>query len=246
MTHVYDVLTEHRSIRKYKKDPVDEKHLEMILRAAQAAPSSVNGQQWSIILVKDQEKKDKLASLTGDQNWVAEAPVFLVFVADYNRAKLAAKKNDNELKITESVESIMVASVDVGLAAGNAIAVAESLGYGIVPIGGVRREPEEVIELLELPQYVYPIVGLCIGIPESKEEKKPRLPLQAVVHNEAYNKDQMIDIDVYDDIIHNYLLERSAGKKDTNWSKQLSDLYSRVYYPKVYHSLKKQGFDNDK
>ena len=172
--------------------------------------------------------------------------MFLVFVADYNRAKLAAKKNDNELKITESVESIMVASVDVGLAAGNAIAVAESLGYGIVPIGGVRREPEEVIELLELPQYVYPIVGLCIGIPESKEEKKPRLPLQAVVHNEAYNKDQMIDIDVYDDIIHNYLLERSAGKKDTNWSKQLSDLYSRVYYPKVYPSLKKQGFDNDK
>ena len=56
----------------------------------------------------------------------------------------------------------------------------------------------------------------------------------------------MIDIDVYDDIIHNYLLERSAGKKDTNWSKQLSDLYSRVYYPKVYPSLKKQGFDNDK
>lgn len=78
MTHVYDVLTEHRSIRKYKQEPVDEKHLEMILRAAQAAPSSVNGQQWSIILVKDQEKKDKLASLTGDQSWVAEAPVFLV------------------------------------------------------------------------------------------------------------------------------------------------------------------------
>lgn len=246
MTHVYDVLTEHRSIRKYKSDSVDEKHLEMILRGAQAAPSSVNGQQWSIILVKDQDKKDKLASLAGDQPWVAEAPIFLVFVADYNRAMLAAKKNNQELILTQSVESIMVASVDVGLAAGNAIAVAESLGYGIVPIGGVRRDPEKVIELLELPKYVYPILGLCIGVPDEKNDKKPRLPIQAVVHNESYNKDLMVDIDLYDDMINQYLMERSGGKKDTNWSKQLSDLYSRVYYPKVYPTLKQQGFDNDK
>lgn len=246
MTHVYDVLTEHRSIRKYKSDEVDEKHLEMILRAAQAAPSSVNGQQWSIIVVKDQEKKDELAALTGDQSWVSQAPIFLVFVADYNRANLAAEKNNQELKLTQSVESIMVACVDVGLASGNAIAVAESLGYGIVPIGGVRREPDKVIELLELPKYVYPIMGLCIGMPDEKHEKKPRLPIQAVVHHETYNKDQMVDIDLYDDMINQYLMERSGGKKDTNWSKQLSELYSRVYYPKVYPTLKQQGFDNDK
>ncbi len=246
MTHVYDVLTEHRSIRKYKSDEVDEKHLEMILRAAQAAPSSVNGQQWSIIVVKDQEKKDELAALTGDQSWVSQAPIFLVFVADYNRANLAAEKNNQELKLTQSVESIMVACVDVGLASGNAIAVAESLGYGIVPIGGVRREPDKVIELLELPKYVYPIMGLCIGMPDEKHDKKPRLPIQAVVHHETYNKDQMVDIDLYDDMINQYLMERSGGKKDTNWSKQLSELYSRVYYPKVYPTLKQQGFDNDK
>ncbi len=246
MTHVYDVLTEHRSIRKYKSDSVDEKHLEMILRATQAAPSSVNGQQWSIIVVRDQDKKDQFAELTGGQPWVGEAPIFLVFVADYNRAKLAADKNNQELKLTESVESIMVASVDIGLAASNAIAVAESLGYGIVPIGGVRRDPEKVIELLDLPKYVYPIVGLCIGVPDEKHEKKPRLPIQAVVHNETYNKDLMVDIDLYDDMINQYLMDRSGGKKDTSWSNQLSELYSRVYYPNVYPTLKKQGFDNDK
>ena len=143
MNEVIKLLNNHRSIRNYKDDIVSEEDLDLIIRASQAAPSSINGQQVTIIGVKDEEKKKKLSELVGDQVYVDKAPVFLVFCADFYRAKLAAEITGENLVITESEEARLVGAVDVGLALSNAIAAAESLGLGIVPIGGVRKEAKQ-------------------------------------------------------------------------------------------------------
>lgn len=92
----------------------------------------------------------------------------MIFCLDFYRAKLAADKNNVELKITDSVESLLIGSTDVGIALGNAIAAAESFGLGTVPIGGIRRNPQDVIELLGLPEYVFPIAGLVVGHPNEE------------------------------------------------------------------------------
>ena len=243
---VYDVMKKHSSIRKYKDEDVKAEDLDKILEAAQLAPSSINGQQWSVIVIKDKEKQKELSELTGRQSWVADAPVFLVFVADYYRTAIALEKEGKEFKNIDSIEATMVSSVDIGLAFGNAMNVAESLGYGIVPIGAMRREPSRVIELLELPKYVYPVLGMCIGVPDESPMKKPRFPKDAVVHYEKYNRDMKDLVYEYDNIIEKYMDERTNGEDVRNWSSGISSMYSKIYFPKVYQSLKDQGFKNDK
>ena len=90
MNEVIRTFMNHRSIRSYKNEMIKDKDLDTIIRAAQAAPSSINGQQVSIIAVKDIERKAKIAEFAGGQKWIEEAPVFLVFASDFYRAKLAA------------------------------------------------------------------------------------------------------------------------------------------------------------
>lgn len=244
MNQVIETFMNHRSIRSYKEDMIKDDDLDMIIRAAQAAPSSINGQQVSIIAVKDKEKKAKIAKLTGDQSWIDQAPVFLLFAADFYRAKLAAEKNGVDLVITENLESIMVGSVDVGIAIGNAIGAAESLGLGIVPIGAVRREPMEIIKLLDLPEYVYPVAGLVVGYPKDNSSLKPRFPKEAVYHEEKYNRDLRDIIDAYDDEMSKYMEERTNGESNRNWSQTVSEIYKFVYFPKVSPTIKEQGYKN--
>ena len=246
MSQVYEVISNHVSIRKYKNEDIKNDDLDKILKSTQFAPSSINGQQWSVIVIKDKETKKKIAALAGGQEWIEQAPVFLIFVADYYRTALALKKENKEFKNIESIEATMVSCVDVGIAFSNAMNVAESMGYGIVPIGAVRREPMEIIKLLELPKYVYPILGMCIGVPDDKPMKKPRLPEEAVIHREKYNKDLEGLVNQYDETIKEYMNTRTQGKDIRTWSKGISSVYDKVYFPKVYPSLKQQGFTNDK
>ena len=243
---IYEIMKNNKSKRKYKDEDVDEKDLDKILEAARLAPSSINGQQWSVIVVKDKNTKKEFANLTGGQKWVEDAPVFLVFVADYYRTAIALEKENKEFKNIESIEATMVSAVDVGLAFSNAMNMAEAMGYGIVPIGAVRRDPIKVIELLDLPKYVYPVLGMCIGVPDEDPMKKPRFPKSAMVHKEKYNRDLEGLVDEYDEIIKGYMKERTEGQDIRNWSQGVSGTYSAVYFPEVYGTLKKQGFENNK
>ncbi|WP_432663122.1 NADPH-dependent oxidoreductase [Wukongibacter baidiensis] len=246
MNDVIRTFTNHRSIRSYLDKDVSDEYIDLIVKSAQHAPSSINGQQVSIIAVRNKDTKKKIAELSGGQPWIDEAPVFLLFALDFYRAKIACDKNNEDIVITQSLESIMVGSVDVGIAMGNAIGAAESLGLGIVPIGAVRNEPEEFVKLLNLPEYVYPVAGLVVGYPKDNSALKPRLPKEAVFHEESYNHDLESIIDRYDEEVSKYMIERTNGEDDKSWSQGISKFYKFVYFPKVYPSIKKQGFDNNK
>lgn len=186
MNQSIDIIKDHRSIRDFKDQAVSDEMINAIIEASQAMPNSINGQQTSIIVVRDKERKAKVAELAGGQPWIAQAPVFLLFLVDFHKTDLAARKNGLEQKIHESVEGTLVGAVDVGLNMGAAIIAAESLGLGIVPIGGIRRSPNEMIELFGLPERVFPVAGLVVGHPKSQPKKKPRLPLSTFRHDEIY------------------------------------------------------------
>lgn len=245
MNETIQTLTNHRSIRKYKDQPLTEEQLAVILESIRRAPTSINGQQVSVIVVQNKERKKKLAAYTGNQVWVDEAPVFLVLCSDFYRAKLAAEKQGVPLKITDSVESLIVGATDVGIALGNAMASAESMGLGVVPIGGIRRNPHEVIELLNLPEYVIPVVGLALGHPDQDPGLKPRFNKEAICHHETYNRDLRPFIDEYDEEIKAYIKERTNGKEQRTWSETIMQYYRFVYYPEVLSMLQKQGYGLD-
>ena len=246
MNETINIINDHRSIRDFKNKDIEESMLEEIIISAQSMPNSINGQQTSIIVIKDQEKRNKITELTGGQSWIKQAPVFLLFIADFYKTEVAANKNGLKQVIHESVEGTLVGAVDVGLNMGAAIIAAESLSLGIVPIGGIRNAPEEMIELLNLPNQTFPIAGLSIGYPKSKPKKKPRLPLETFRHNETYKPNKITEvIDSYDDLMEDYY--KSIHREDSgNWSKRTSNTYKSVYFPRVHPVMKKQGFKNNK
>ncbi len=86
-------------------------------------------------------------------------------MADFYKTGIAGEKNDKPQIIHESIEGTMVGTFDCGLAMGGAIVAAESMGLGIVPIGAIRKNPEEMIRLLDLPERTFPVVGLVVGYP---------------------------------------------------------------------------------
>lgn len=246
MNDTLQTMNNHRSIRKYDDKPIPEEMLNGILKAIHQLPTSINGQQVSVIVVKDEEKRKAISVIAGNQPWIAEAPVFLLFVADYYKTNIGAQLSGKTQVIQESVEGSLVATLDAGIAMGGAIVAAESLGLGIVPIGGIRKSPEEMIRLLELPEYTYPLAGLVLGYPLDLSDKKPRLPIDTFVHDEVYHVENIQkDIEAYDSEMTAYYKDRGDDKQ-TNWSKQVSDVYQYVYFPKVYPTMKSQGFSNNK
>ncbi|CAM4473401.1 NADPH-dependent oxidoreductase [Paenibacillus typhae] len=241
MNEVLNTLKNHRSFRKYADKPVEPDQLRMIIEAAQAAPSWVNGQQVTIIAVQNKERREKLAALSGNQKHVAEAPVFLVFCMDFYRTKLAAGLEGQPFEAAADADVLLVGAVDAGIALESAVAAAESMGLGIIPIGGIRRNTAEVIELLELPEYVFPVVGLCIGYPGEELPKKPRLPLEAVYHQERYNRELEGSIRQYNAEFREYL--KSAGQTERDWSAVIAHFYAlNPQYGDAGETLPKQGF----
>ena len=244
MNEIMKTLLSHRSIRSYKNKDVEDEKMEQIIKAVQAAPSWINGQQVSIIAIKDPERKKKFAQLCGGQKHIEEAPVFLVFCSDFYRAYLASKIEHTTFAVPENMDTLLVGATDVGIALEAAITASESLGLGTVCIGGIRRNLNEVMKELNLPPYVLPIAGLCVGYPAEDPGLKPRLPVQAVYHNETYQHDLQGEIETYNHIYSDYLSERSQGKQTGTWTKAIANFYSKIYYQGIDEAIEQQMLTN--
>lgn len=186
-TPVIEQIHRHASIRKYKPDPVDRTWIEAIVTAGQRAATSSNLQTYAVVAVTDAAKRATLAHLAGDQEHILEAPVFLAWCADLSKLDRATQLRQLPHH-HETVESFLIAAVDVALAAQNAVLAAESLGLGTCYIGGLRNQPRAVIELLGLPHLMFPITGLTVGWPAVAPTLRPRLPQAAILHWEAYTR----------------------------------------------------------
>ena len=182
-------LLDHRSVRAYLPTPVGEDHLTAMIAAAQSAASSSNLQAWSVVAVRDPATRAALAECAGDQAHVRDAPLQLVWLADLARLARLAEMNQRPAEALDYTEMFLVGVIDAALAAQNAVAAAESLGLGTVYIGGMRNQPEKVAELLDLPQGVVAVFGLCVGYPDPAQPAavKPRPPQAVVLHHEKYS-----------------------------------------------------------
>ncbi|MGM7646089.1 NADPH-dependent oxidoreductase [Nocardia sp. JW2] len=186
---VLQVLHEHKSVRRYLPDPVEPETIRLLVSAAQSAPTSSNLQAWSVIEVRDPARRARLAAVAGGQAHIEQAPVLLVWTADFARLRQLADDHRAPLDGADYLESSYVGVVDAALAAQNAVIAAESLGLGTVYIGALRNDPERVAAELNLPAHVFPIFGLVVGHPDPTEstQVKPRLPQAAVLHQETYD-----------------------------------------------------------
>ncbi|WP_138751270.1 oxygen-insensitive NADPH nitroreductase [Paenibacillus sinopodophylli] len=234
MNDTINLLLNHRSIRSYLDKPLTEEQISIIVQSAQAAATSSYVQAYSIIGIKDQEIKDKLAELSGDQAYVAKNGHFFVFCMDLHRLELAAEiEGELTAEIEQSLNStemFMIGLIDTGLAAQNAAVAAESMGLGICYIGGLRNKLHEVSSLLGTPNRVIPLFGLSVGYPTNLSDTKPRLPIANVYHEDRYNPnpDQLKEqLHQYDRTISDYYSARTNGARNDRWTESMSKQLQR-------------------
>ena len=241
MNPTIELLKAHRSIRKFTKEPITPELFKQLLSAGQAAASSSFIQAATILRITNTSKRLKLAQLANDQQYVASAAEFLVICADLHRAVQCCEQH-GETARPGFTEQTIIATVDAALVAQNIVVAAESAGLGICYIGALRNKPDEVSELLDLPEYVYAGFGLCIGWPDQDPEVKPRLPLEIILHENSYSKDQdRAALSDYDDVIKSYYEARTENKKSQTWSSQMAGLLAREARPHMLNFLNKKG-----
>lgn len=238
---IFGLLKKHVSIRKFTDKNIPLSLLQDIVSAGQVAATSSFLQGVTLIRITDKENRKKLVELTGNQPYVASAAEFLVCCADLNRARLCCELHQKEMN-DGWIEQFIIATVDVALMAQNMVIAAESEGLGCCYIGGIRNNPQPVSELLQLPDLVYPVFGLCLGYPAQNPEVKPRLPLSIILKEDNYLQDDIKIIQQYDEQVRQYYKIRTSGKKDMTWSEQMSSLLSKESRSHMLDFLQNKGF----
>ncbi|WP_322011850.1 NADPH-dependent oxidoreductase [Paraburkholderia sp. J12] len=214
-----DTLLAHRSVRAYANRALPAGTLETLIAAAQSASTSSNLQTWSVVAVEDPARKDRLATLAGDQSQIREAPLFLVWLADLARLEGAARRSGAPVGGLGYMETMLVGVIDAALAAQNAVVALESLGLSSVYIGAIRNRPEQVAAELGLPPRVMPVFGLCVGYEdlERAAQVKPRLPQSVVLHREQYDAVSQEDgINDYESVMGAF--QTAQGQRAAGWT----------------------------
>lgn len=186
-----DIL-DHRSCRTYKSDPVPEELIQTLFAAAFSAPSKSDLQQACVIRIKDRTKQQRIAALSPHTTWVAKAPVFMVWCGDSRRIRRLAAWRSHPFA-NDHLDAFMNAAVDAGIAMQTFIIAAESLGLGCCPVSEIRDQISPLSAELELPQWVFPVAGLCVGWPAEETRINMRLPLQTTKHLDRYDDTELVE-----------------------------------------------------
>lgn len=240
---VIDLLTAHASVRKYKDIVLPKEKVYELIHAGQHAASSHFVQAYSVIYVSEREKRQQLAELSKNKRQILSAGAVLLFCVDYCRLAKAGGLHQKDIDYSYT-ENLLVGAVDVALFAQNVAIAAEGQGYGICYIGGVRNAPREISDLFQLPKGVVPLFAMTIGVPDEANEVKPRLPVEAVIHENNYDSDKYEELlKTYDQTMHAYYLNRGSNQKDTEWSLQMADFLSEPKRTYMREFLIQQGFE---
>ncbi len=188
----------HRTHRRFTDESVDDATVELILACGFSAPSKSDLQQASVVVLRDAAQRRRMAELIPSMPWIGTAPVFMVFCGDSRRIRRVSKMRDLEFA-NDHLDAFLNAASDTAMVLQNTIRAAEALGLGCCPISVVRNHIDAVGEILELPDWVFPLAGLCIGHPIQPGWVSLRLPPAVTVHVDRYDDSNLeAEIDAYD------------------------------------------------
>jgi nitroreductase len=166
----FDVIKNRHSIRTFSDQPVEDEKLKQILETANLAPSAGNLQAYEIYVVTDAKKRDGLSCAALAQEYVAVAPVALVF---------CTHPELTEGRYTERGTRLYTVQ-DATIACSFAMLAATNLGLGSVWVGTFD---EKVVRLvIGAPDSQVPVVILAIGYAAEFPEQHPRRPLDQLAH----------------------------------------------------------------
>lgn len=220
-----ELIHHHRSIRRYRPDPIPDDLLTEVLAAGVRASSSGNMQTYSIIVTRDRALRERLYEPHMEQDMVLDAPVLLTFCADFRRMRHWLRLNDAPDNF-DNFMSFMIAAIDATLVSQNVALAAEARGLGLCYMGSTLANCDQIGRILQLPPGVFPVVGYSLGWPDEDPAPRDRLPLSGLVHNETYH-------DYSDDDIRAIYHQRETR----GWQRYMS-------YPELRLMIEASGVQN--
>lgn len=184
---VINLLKSRRSIRIFSPVSIPDEVVKLLVEVGERAPTFF--QMYSIIWVKSQEKKEKLAELCRGEI-VKNASIILLVCGDLRRMYRMLNLLEHKHVLTSDkhpVETIM-SIFDAALTVENIIIAAESLGLGSVILDCPLLYAPVITQLFQLPKGVVPLTLVCIGVRGESPPLRPRLPLSIVLHEDMYRE----------------------------------------------------------
>jgi len=165
-----EVISKRHSIRTFTDQPVEAEKLQHILETANLAPSAGNLQAYEIYAITDAKKRDGLSCAALAQEYIAKAPVALVF---------CTHPELTDGKYTERGTRLYTVQ-DATIACSFAMLAATDLGLGSVWVG--TFDEKVVRTIIGASESQVPVVILSIGYPGEFPDQHPRRPLDQLVH----------------------------------------------------------------
>ncbi|MGL4952081.1 MAG: nitroreductase family protein [Mycoplasma sp.] len=222
------------SVRDYTDEKINENILNNFKNIINAAPTSINGHQFSTIFIQNKEIKKNIAENNWNQKHIEDAPLFVLFMADLNaveKCQIESKiKTDNS---TKDLGALTMGTIDATIAATMLHDYAISIGLGCCFIGGVRIFTDKLISMLNIKGTCIPVLGLTIGYVKKENTIKPKLDK---TFNEVYDLELFNSrVSSYDETMKNYYYERDGV--DNNFYLNTAKTYR--YFEKISENTNK-------
>lgn len=246
--YAMDSLKQRKTIRKYQQKDIPADMLNEMLEEAFRASTVGNMQVYSVIVTRDAERKERLSPAHFNQPMVQSAPVVLTFCIDLRRFSKWCLQRKAEPGY-DNFEWFVTGAIDTLLVAQTFCVAAEARGLGICYLGTTTYNPDKIVDVLELPQLVFPLATVTVGWPDENPSQVDRLPLASIVHEEVYHDYTPEEIDRYyakkESLPENLQFIAENGKEtlaqvftDVRYTKKDAEAMSKV----LWETMKKQGF----
>ena len=232
-------LLTRRSIRKYSDQAVSDELLNRLMNEAARTQTMGNLQLYSVVVTRSAEMKAKLAPAHFNQPMVTEAPVVLTICADFNRTSSWARCRKAEPGYNNFL-SFMNAAIDALLFTQTLCNLMDEEGLGYCYLGTTVYQPQQIIDLLHLPQLVMPVATLTVGWPAEQPPLSDRLPLESFVHQERYNDYLADDIDRY--YGYKEALPENREFVAINHKETLAQVFTDIRYTRKDNEALSEGF----
>ena len=240
-----DTILNHRTIREFKSSPVPPQQLSVLLDVAKRTASSTGMQSFSIIRIVNPELKAEIAKVCC-QPYVARVPELFIFIVDCYRNAQNAREQGVVTPAEGDSDRFFQGWSDACLAAQNMVTAAELGGFGTVYFGSILNDAPKMIELLDLPKLTFPVVGVGLGVPNQQPQLKPRMPREANVFDDHYQKfDNYLELlEDYDEEMGEYYDLRDANRRVDSFTLQV---VKRLQNPtpvrqQLFQQIAAQGF----
>ena len=167
-----EVIKNRKSIREYEDRPIPEDKLLRVLEAARLAPSGANSQEYKFVVVRDANRRQKLAQAAEGQTFVAQAPVVIAAVSTMPTLMMICDVPAYAVDLAIAVDHITLAAVDEGL--------------GTCWIGAFSQEATR--KILKVPAKYKIVALLPLGYPKEPGRPKNRKSLNEIICYETFKE----------------------------------------------------------